>query len=215
MFILEGADMIGKTTAADSLALYFWDNYNRHIGRQEFKSADADLLDDNVAAYRNFIKPFSLCDRFHLSEVVYGIICRGHSRLSPADVVDLSHAISLNDGFVLTLTASVEAYTVLVDLFHSRGEQFNRVLCERVNAAYRFLMYPHDDEAARLITRKERRRLTKYARAITAQRHVYFEQRVFMTGETDGTGSVVKMLGQTQIDYFGRLYAVAQHTTRD
>lgn len=78
LIVLEGADGTGKTTLAERFAARLPDCHYLHRGvpeRHPLEEYESDL-DWYVPGSHNVV-----CDRWHLGEIVYGLMYRGHSVL--------------------------------------------------------------------------------------------------------------------------------------
>jgi thymidylate kinase len=102
VIVLEGCDGAGKTTVADALvSAHAYTSI--HCGRTP---DDTDL----VSRYREILaRPGRLVlDRSFLSELVYGPLYHGQSRLSIADATNLALAVAERDGVLVHLTGQPE-----------------------------------------------------------------------------------------------------------
>lgn len=74
-----------------------------------------------LADYKNAIDLWQIADRFHVSELVYGSICRDGSRLSPRGATEIRKEIAKVGGFLVILCASEKAYDLLLER-HYKGK---------------------------------------------------------------------------------------------
>ncbi|MEU9126147.1 hypothetical protein AB0C96_41155 [Streptomyces sp. NPDC048506] len=97
--VLEGCDGVGKTTLATRLAA-------EHGFTITHSPRTPDHL-DLVNRYRALLDQPGplLLDRCFLSELVYGPLLRGHSRLTWSQAIDLAEAVVNRSGLFLHLTA--------------------------------------------------------------------------------------------------------------
>ncbi|MET7852309.1 hypothetical protein [Streptomyces avermitilis] len=98
--VIEGGDGVGKSTLAKLL-----------VARHGFISVHSPRTPDHqdlVSRYRELLaRPGRLVlDRSFLSELVYGPLYRGHSRLAWSQVLDLAELVTERDGVFLHLIAS-------------------------------------------------------------------------------------------------------------
>lgn len=104
MFIIEGPDHIGKTQLAHSLvrklSTDFCGHFYGHLANWPMESSSKQFY----LRMAQMVKPYSVLDRFHLSEVIYGNFFRQKSRLSWAHLRMLDGLIRANAGVVLVLT---------------------------------------------------------------------------------------------------------------
>ncbi|MEU1820272.1 hypothetical protein ABZ543_34610 [Streptomyces roseifaciens] len=105
--VLDGCDGVGKTTMANDLAA-------RH-GFTVVHSLRTPDHQDLTDRYRTLLTQPGLLalDRCFLSELVYGPLLRGTSRLSWAQVIDLADTVTARQGLFIHLTATP-------DLVHQR-----------------------------------------------------------------------------------------------
>ena len=97
---LEGGDGVGKTTVAQSLAA-------THGYRVVHSAYQPDVSDIRGHYEQLMQQPGSMVlDRCFLSEVVYGQIFRGWSRLTATDVRELAMALQRQSGVLVHLVAS-------------------------------------------------------------------------------------------------------------
>lgn len=101
MIILEGANLVGKTTLANALLARFPGWHYEHLGLLE---VGWDYYWDYIIRIRRRV----VQDRFHLSEWVYGNAIRGESLIT-ADVLRLvSATVRLTGGIIVVITTSEE-----------------------------------------------------------------------------------------------------------
>lgn len=102
VIVLEGCDGAGKTTLAVALAA--------HHGYTMVHAARTPDGIDLAERYRTILAwPGRLVlDRSFVSELVYGPLLHGRSRLTPADVSDLSAIVAARGGIFIHLTAQPE-----------------------------------------------------------------------------------------------------------
>lgn len=129
VIVLEGCDGSGKTTMADHLA-----------GRYGFRVVHSPRSPDSidlVQRHRDIITtPGRVAlDRSFISELVYGPIFHGRSRLSWPRAVDLAKLVADREGAVVHLTA--EPHTIQARLRDRRdGDPLTLALIERVQQQY-------------------------------------------------------------------------------
>ncbi|MEU5417848.1 hypothetical protein [Streptomyces sp. NPDC020667] len=112
--VLDGSDGVGKTTMANDLSA-------RH-GFTVVHSLRTPDHQDLTDRYRTLLnQPGRLIlDRCFLSELVYGPLTRGVSRLSWAQALDLAEAVTARDGLFVHLTATPDV--IHQRLLHRDGE---------------------------------------------------------------------------------------------
>jgi thymidylate kinase len=98
--VLEGCDGVGKTTLAQRLPTH-------HDFTVVHSPRTPDHL-DLASRYRSILaqEGHLLFDRCFLSELVYGPLHRGRSRITWAEAIDLAETVIMRDGLLVHLTAS-------------------------------------------------------------------------------------------------------------
>ncbi len=99
---VDGADGTGKTTLVNQL--------RAEHGFTVIHSARTPDNIDLIARYQRILAtpgPLTL-DRCFISELVYGPLYRGRSRITVDQVVDLAHAVIARRGVLVHLTGSAE-----------------------------------------------------------------------------------------------------------
>lgn len=137
MLIVEGPDLVGKTTFCRALvkradergrfpAIY------HHLSRLPSTwHPDRD--------YEPLMSPFVVQDRFHLSEIVYGHVTRGESFLSPGSASHLDEVNARMGG--LTLVFFAPDKDLVRQQYAKRGdEMFGLEAILAVNDMYRLLV---------------------------------------------------------------------------
>jgi thymidylate kinase len=95
ILILEGADGTGKSTLSKELS-----RYGFQVMHRPFDPTYLDFFD----AYRKLLLSLTediILDRSFISEIVYGPILRGQSRLSPQELIELLRITANRRGRVL------------------------------------------------------------------------------------------------------------------
>lgn len=130
MLILEGADMLGKTTLARAISIA------TDCKIDKFGLPESEYVGWKPWAER--IQPDSICDRYALSEFIYGITCRGFSKLSPENWMLLRKSLETSGGAVwILLVCEPKSYeAVLAKRFNPAVEAFTADQCRAVNMAY-------------------------------------------------------------------------------
>jgi len=129
MLIIEGPDLIGKTTLIERLKKEMpW------CGTDAFGLAESA---DMHAQCMKRMKRATICDRNFLSEIVYGTVLRGRSNLTRDQLGEVVAQFARVGGAMVVLSAPENVYSVECLDRHDRGEAFSREQCARVNSAYR------------------------------------------------------------------------------
>lgn len=97
--VIEGGDGVGKSTLAHLLVTQY--------GFTAVHSPRTPEHQDLISRYHDLLaRPGRLVlDRSFLSELVYGPLYRGHSRLTWIQALDLAQLVTARDGVFLHLTA--------------------------------------------------------------------------------------------------------------
>ncbi len=139
MLIVEGPDLVGKTTLCNALVLEIL-KITKEVDRSiechvdHFTSADSKLT---PLDYDMRFMPWTVSDRGHVGEFVYGTVCRdGECHLPPNKMRIVEGAMLAAGGLLVVVHASSEAYEYLLAEHHSRGEEFNIEQLREVNAWY-------------------------------------------------------------------------------
>ena len=142
MLMIEGPDMIGKTTLCEELVKILNRDYDA-----EFDSTKFGLIDSRnmVAAHAEKDAPRRVADRGFLSEVIYGSTVPGREpSLSPADVDDLVQDMVSRNGIIVVFHAASESLfgnqstyaRVVEERYRDAPQDFTRTECCEVNRAY-------------------------------------------------------------------------------
>ena len=109
MLVLEGIDRLGKSETAQMIFRLFQrikpvvDPYGPP---PRLLALDASAKDWPVDQYLAVCKPWTVCDRFHFSEYVYGDVLRGKSNLSFVQVACIQKQICEVGGATVTIHQS-------------------------------------------------------------------------------------------------------------
>jgi len=130
LIIIEGADLVGKTTVAKKLLKALPNSYylkhgvrpkdNSRIEREKIKDVYAKILCEINSLFgpeENLI-----LDRYYPSELVYSKLKRGYSAGEDEFFSQLEKAIDINVNYVLIYVYETEQ--VLKERFSSRGDDF-------------------------------------------------------------------------------------------
>lgn len=119
MLIIEGPDLVGKTTLAKKLRDELLGDYF-HFG---------PLTDDFdfIHGYAQFVKPNRIMDRFHLSEIAYGRACRGRTRVGEFELRAIEGYLKFKGCMTVLVTTSTEAkYRAHLSRHWTAKEMFGR-----------------------------------------------------------------------------------------
>ncbi len=129
MIVLEGCDGVGKTTLAARLA-----------AAHGFAVVHSTVTPDDVDIVQRYLAVLGdprrlLLDRSFVSELVYGPLVRGRSRLTLSQVIDLAQVVRDRTGTFVHLTAST---TVILARLRNRADATvpTAATIERIQHAY-------------------------------------------------------------------------------
>jgi len=143
VLLIEGPDMVGKTTMVDRLcevldACYDWEG--TPVRRQKFGLEESHHM---LRSCEDRLKPWTVYDRGYVSEIVYGSRCRPKPRVTPREVQLINGMRDGCRGMTVVVHASDDVYERLIAEHHDRGEDFSREQCRDVNKAYRHVAQAH------------------------------------------------------------------------
>lgn len=105
MLIIEGADLVGKTTLAKALAKKLnsrsWPHVYQHLSRLPHEWAH-----HAVENYARLCSPYVVRDRFHMSELVYSDARREEPTLSPGTYRTVDQIVRSYCGFTIVVVAT-------------------------------------------------------------------------------------------------------------
>ncbi len=129
MLILEGPDCVGKTTMIDALWLELPGTKRVKRGLPEASWSPEQWIKDS-----DFMV---VADRGHMSEVIYGMTCRGSCNLDADSYRLVDQGIATCGGMVVVVDATPEAYIeILARHYDASREAFTPAECVKVNLAY-------------------------------------------------------------------------------
>ena len=138
MIVIEGTDLVGKTSLCNVLLKTLHENgyplIPQHFGLLE---DDWDFYWD----YLPFINRRTVMDRFTMSEVVYGNVIRDRSRISPETYRLLDAHMRLQGTVTVVVTASDEWLESQLDRkYDGQREKFQPEQILAVNAGFKALL---------------------------------------------------------------------------
>ncbi len=130
MLIIEGSDLVGKTTLAKKLVMM-----GTPMGPLIYRSLGILPGDwDYDRDYTNMMSYNVVCDRMYLSEIVYGALVRGYTLVKDAQVKKLTEMVEMYAGMHLIITAD---NSVLEKNHKARGDDtFNFSTIVKANEAF-------------------------------------------------------------------------------
>lgn len=136
MLVIEGPDMVGKTTLADKIRKTMY-KMGHPAAAMKFGMESKGIM--SVDYLRDRIHRWTVCDRMHASEVIYAMARGDRPRLAPGDCAAVDGIIAAHSGMMVVIVAKPNAYDRLIALHHKRGEDYSIATCRHVNAMYRQL----------------------------------------------------------------------------
>jgi hypothetical protein len=107
--IVEGPDNVGKTTFLKAVQHYLWRRLEVPCVYQHFGLLPPTW--DYQSHYRPYIQPFTLMDRFIMSELAYGVVLRGGCKISPRSYRVLDALLDVCGSVTVVITGSREFVT--------------------------------------------------------------------------------------------------------
>ena len=120
LIMLDGVDGAGKTTYAKELCAA-WDGPSRLIHRSRFEGNPMDEYENSLMDYMPNNGELVVLDRWFLSELVYGTVLRGTSKLHIRDTVHVERFLASRGALNIIMTASTE---VILSRLRKRGEDY-------------------------------------------------------------------------------------------
>jgi hypothetical protein len=129
MLIIEGPDMVGKTTLIDRLAPALG------VDRDKCGLPEAEYTLNKQWLER--WGPNTVMDRYFISEFIYGLTCRGKANVSPANCLELLNTLFRLRTCMIVMVATPTCYRkILEEHYDSKREAFTQEQCYKVNLAY-------------------------------------------------------------------------------
>lgn len=148
MLIVEGPDLVGKTTLCNAMLKKWWDN-PRTYGSYPIIYAHFSRLPASwhyLKSYMPYITRYTIMDRFHISELCYGEVTRGKTSLTPGYLRILEAMLALAGSYTVVITAEEawlkQRYEKLVA--EGRDEMFKLDQVLTVNKAYETVQERHE-----------------------------------------------------------------------
>lgn len=116
MLIIEGTDLVGKSVLCNELIRRLW-RLGYPIVYQHFGILPNSW--DYFEDYISFMNKRVCMDRFIMSEVVYGRICRSDSKINPTKYYELDGYLRVNQSVTVVIVADD-------NWLHQQYEQVNR-----------------------------------------------------------------------------------------
>lgn len=101
LIIIEGPDKTGKTTLAKAIATRLGFDY-KHFSAPKGSPAD-EYIDFLLSLKRD-----TVCDRFHLGELVYGPMLRGKVGITPLELVTIERVLRLKQTVLIHAVTSMK-----------------------------------------------------------------------------------------------------------
>lgn len=111
MLIVEGTDLVGKSTLCKKLLKVWNENYKTY-GAWPVVGLHLDKPPNGFHPYKSYLPLISRCtmwDRFHLSDLCYGAVCRGekeNSKITPYYLRMLEAHLVLAGSLTIVITST-------------------------------------------------------------------------------------------------------------
>lgn len=141
MLIIEGPDLVGKTTLAKKML-----NLLNSAAKMPHIYAHFSKLPDGWDYFWNYLERASrniVQDRFHFSEIVYSFVCRyhkGQSPLTPERYRVVDGILRQLGSMTVVITADDDWLKKQLDDKHRRGEMFSEEQILKVNQTFKYLV---------------------------------------------------------------------------
>lgn len=136
MLIIEGPDMVGKSTFIKALLarLLAVAPKSPVPALDHFTHLDRDMTPEK---YSRRFKPWCISDRGHLSNLVYGSVCRGEYELSPEVYRVVDGLMLAAGGMMVVINATPDWYAEIVKTKQSARERWDGSQNLQVAEAFR------------------------------------------------------------------------------
>ena len=135
MLIIEGADLVGKTTLAKKLTSKLndlgWPHVYQHLSRLPH-----EWRQDAVRNYARLCSPYTVRDRFHVSEPVYAEAREEEPMLNPLSYRNVDRIVQANGGYIIVITAAEDLIRERYARLGDRQEMYDLEKILAVNDAY-------------------------------------------------------------------------------
>ncbi len=141
MLIIEGPDGVGKSALQKAFIKMWNDNAKRYSPWPAVAQSFSRLPDSwhHYKSYLAFITRSAVMDRFHLSELCYGAVCRGGEKIGPSWLRLLEARLALAGSVTVVVTCSDDRASeqYLKQTHAGKQEMFSLEQVVAVNKAYR------------------------------------------------------------------------------
>jgi len=138
MLVIEGPDRVGKSMLAEALSIRLG-QLRPGKGKPLIRHAGLELKNACASTYLPFATPWTIQDRFHLSDLCYRRVDAGLVR-SPMESHAASslveYAIGANAGFIVLVAAAWRTYLDLLAEHWTEEELYSPALCARQNQEF-------------------------------------------------------------------------------
>ena len=132
--IVEGPDLVGKTTLAKSIVSKFnelgWPHIYQHLSR-----LNEACRQDIVSVYRRLMNPYTVRDRFHYSEPLYAAMRGDSALLGPAGYRQVERELENYGKFLIVVTADESLIRERYE-DHAKREMYTLDKVLKVNELY-------------------------------------------------------------------------------
>ena len=136
MLILEGADLVGKTTLAHKLIAEMNQRGWPHVYRHLSKLPDAWRA-QATSNYSRLASPYIVQDRFHVSEPVYAWIRGEKPMMTPQSYSDVEAVLRIDAKFTVIIVADA---SLIERRYIAEREMYSLEKVLKVNALYRHIL---------------------------------------------------------------------------
>ena len=134
MLLIEGPDMVGKTTLAHAIVAELAKR-GKPASYMKFGMESRGKM--SYEYLKNRINPWTVCDRMHWSESIYAIATGEVPSLSGTAMAAVERRMDQIAGMLVVLIGGIPDYAQFTKGIHTRGEDFNIETCVTVNSMYR------------------------------------------------------------------------------
>lgn len=109
LIVIEGPDKTGKTTLAKAIADKWGFKY------KHFSAPKGSPADEYIDFLLNLKEP-TVCDRFHLGELVYGPMFRGKAGITPLELVTIERVMRLKQTIIVHAVTNMKLANQRLDV---------------------------------------------------------------------------------------------------
>lgn len=138
MLIIEGSDKLGKTTLAHAIV-------KEANSRRKYPALYGHFTKlpdtwDAESDYRRYVSPWTVMDRFHMSDPVYRAMDRGRTSMTQKAYKEIDQMVKKLGGFTVLMTCPEDELRRRWKETESRDEMYDVDKAVTVNALYGLVM---------------------------------------------------------------------------